>query len=102
MTWEIWRLPYQICPRSPWGQHPAQKFPQESKPKFHLPPFFYFGHVKLPRPEHACSRFHVLQPALSTSPEVTAPPGAEGRVKRPRASPSSLLWEMRHTKETAF
>lgn len=42
MTWEIWRLPYQICPRSPWGQHPAQKFPQESKPKFHLPPFFLF------------------------------------------------------------
>lgn len=42
MTWESWRLPYQICPRSPWGQHPAQKFPQESKPKFHLPPIFFF------------------------------------------------------------
>lgn len=42
MTWESWRLPYQICPHSPWGQHPAQKFPQESKPKFHLPPIFFF------------------------------------------------------------
>lgn len=72
MTWEIWRLPYQICPRSPWGQHPAQKFPQESKPKFHLPPFFILATSSCPdQNTHAAASMSCNQ--LSPPPQKSQP-----------------------------
>lgn len=101
----MWRLLCQTCPSLlPRGaQHSTDPTPWDSKPKSHdfFPPSSLFRLFFRP----SCPDLNMPQPLpclATSSAEITSPPGAEERVNLPRASSASLLWEMRHSKETAF